>query len=337
MLDLVLPLFRGWYEHLVVMPNLAEPIETAKQLVGYYDGLRPLRESAHPSKLLMTFQLTQSISGNAVARLRREFTRQRGAHIAIAGKTYPLGVTTNSEHGIENYEGAGFLDALEVMEDLDIPALFHGEQPGAEVMSAEVAFLPILDTIIRLFPKLRVVFEHVSTREGIEFVLGHHRAGCRVFGTLTLHHATCTWPDAFFNNGSIRNPHLVCKPRLQTGDNRDAVREAMVSAEACFGFGSDNAPHLRDRKEGPNPPSGIFTPPVVAYPKLAEIFEATGGDWLMRLYYFASLNAARFYGLSVPQSDIELTKEPWTVPEIYNGIVPFLAGETLQWQANRPR
>jgi len=324
MLDTTIPAFRGWYEYVVPMPNSIEPIREFSQVRARKGELVRAGLVDDPDGLLMTFQLTRDVKPIDIGGLC-EFRH-------IAGKVYPAGMTTNSQWGIEDYFDPQFLQNLAAMETLEIPALFHCEKPGANPRTSEVEFLAILEEIIARFPNLTIVFEHVSTREGIEFVRRHHRLRHKIFATLTLHHATSIWIEAYNHDGSVRNPYLVVKPCLQSPDDRDAVFEAMISGEPCFGFGSDSAPHPTRKKEGPNPPSGIFTPPQVAYGKLAEIFASTSeGDWALRMYRFASLYATCSRGLSSPTRDIRLVRQDWTVPSNYNGIVPFMADKRLHW------
>jgi dihydroorotase len=291
----------------------------------------------------MTFQITPQTTVQDI-----EWAKNAGA---FGAKVYPLGVTTNSQYGIEDFYDSRFRQILKALEDYHLPLLLHCEKPGANRFESEREFLPIFEDIVGSFKYLRVVFEHVSTSEGIKLVreLSAKKPG-RVFGTLTLHHATLDWTSAFeCDRKTIKNPHLLCKPVLNRPEDRDAVLEAMLSGESCFGFGSDSAPHLREAKEGPNPPSGIFTPPEVAYALLAELFVNSSSDSEGRLTRFACLNATRFHCCLPPSRRVKLVKNPWRVPDdkqIYFrdkpeqlpaetrciSVVPLRAGQILSWK-----
>lgn len=331
------------YDKIVAEPNLNEPVTNDTGMLHYLGAIRKATGSQYRPELLMTFQITPQTSAQDI----------KGAKDigAFGAKVLPAGVTTNSSYGIEDFYNPRFRQTLQVLEDHHLPLLLHCEKPGTDRFEAEREFLPIFEDIVGSFKYLRVVFEHVSTREGIELVrkLSAKKPG-RVFATITLHHATLDWTSVFeCDRKTIKNPHLLCKPVLNRPEDRDAVLDAMLSGESCFGFGSDSASHLRERKEGPDPPSGIFTPPEVAYALLAELFVNSSNGDDGRLAHFACFNAAKFHYLQPAVRRVLLLRDPWQVPadkRIYLrdepeqlpaetrcvSVVPLRAGTFLSWR-----
>jgi len=321
-----LPLF----SRIVVMPNTKVPITGAIQMIEYRRKITDEIGTTGWPELLLTVQITPKTTAQDVAE----------AHLsgAFAGKAYPFGVT-NSEFGIADFTAPGFVDVLATMQELGMPFLSHCEAPGADVFNSERRFIPTLQQIIESFPKLPVVFEHVSTREGLEFVRRASRGGHPVFGTLTLHHAILCRDDVFSTcvpEPELRNPHYFCKPVANSPEDRDAILEAMLSAEPYFGLGSDSAPHLGKYKEGPKPPPGIYVPPRLLCGKLAELFQAAGGDWSARLAAFACRNAEEFHGFAPTNGRLKIIRRPWQVSTETERlpVVPFLAGEIVEWDVD---
>lgn len=190
----------------------------------------------------------------------------------------------------------------------------------------EVAAISYLEKIIQDFPKLKIVVEHATTQEMLEFV---KKAPDNVAATLTVHHALLTYQDVFDEKEKIKNSFNYCKPVAKSGDDRQAVVKAMVSGNKKFFFGSDSAPHNISQKIKEKPAAGIFSAPVVL-PLLCQIFEKT--DKLDMLENFVSKFGAEFYGLPLNQKKITLKSQDWKIPLNYEEIPIFKGGETLEWQ-----
>lgn len=300
------------FDRALAMPNTLPPLADPDTLTAYASAVRA---AAPGLDLVLCFKLLPGMRAEAVRACARA-----GARV---GKYYPAGATTHSQDGIR--EPGEILEALEALEESDLVLSVHGEDPEAPVFERERAFLPVLRGLLADHPRLRIVLEHLSTREAAEFVLsGPERLGA----TITAHHLSFTTDDLA---GPSLRPHLFCKPILQDGTHRDALRKAALVCERVF-FGSDSAPHPRRLKESAEAPAGIYAAPV-ALPLLAAAFEEEGA--LDRLEDFVSLRGARFYGLPPNRGRIRLTRRAWTVPEEADGAVPAAAGSTLAWRAER--
>lgn len=306
MLTLVAPHSARDFAAAVVMPNLTPPVTSLARVLDYREEiLRVTGESFSP--LMTLFFRTYS---------RDELLAAR-PHI-IGVKLYPAGMTTNSEAGLADMKQA--CATLAVMEELDIPLLIHGEGCGF-VMDREAVFLPVVEEWARAFPRLRIVLEHVTTRAGVELLDRFDN----LFATITLHHLLITLDDVL---GGLMRPHLFCKPVAKRPEDRDALRQAALRHPRAF-FGSDSAPHPRDAKEAPGCAAGIFSAPV-ALPALAGLFEELGA--LDLLQSFVSDRACAAYGLSPMDRTVRLEHGVWTVPERFGSVVPYLAGQTLDWR-----
>jgi dihydroorotase len=305
----------------IVMPNLKPPVTTVEAAGEYrariLEALGP-RAAFEP---LMTLYLTDRTS-------QEDIRRAAGSGFVRAVKYYPAGATTNSDSGVTALERA--FAALEAMQKHDLPLLVHGEstQPGVDVFDRERAFVESsLETIVRTFPALRVVLEHATTREAVEFVSA---SGPKIAATLTAHHLLYNRNSIF--EGGIR-PHYYCLPVLKREEHRRALLAAAAGDTGRFFLGTDSAPHPRGLKEHACGCAGIFTAHA-AIELYAEAFEAAGA--LERLEAFASFNGADFYGLPRNRDTITLVKEAWTVPGEYpfgeSTVVPLRAGESVSWR-----
>ena len=306
MLSLVAPHTARSFAAAVVMPNLTPPVTTLEQVLDYRRAI--LAAAGHPFTPLMTLFF-------------REYSRDEleAARPHVIGvKLYPAGMTTNSEAGLADMERAA--PVLEVMQELGVPLLVHGEGCGF-VMDREAEFLPVVERWARDFPNLRIVLEHVTTAAGVDLL---ERCG-NVVATVTLHHLLITLDDVL---GGLMRPHLFCKPVAKRPEDRAALREAALSHPRAF-FGSDTAPHPVSAKEAPGCAAGIFSAPV-ALPALAGLFEELGA--LDRLQAFVSDRACAAYGLTPPEREVVLEREAWTVPGRMGPVVPYLAGQTLDWK-----
>jgi len=295
------------------MPNIPDHVASAAALAAYRAELRAAAPGLEP---LMAFKLLPGMDGETV--------RSLAAAGALAGKYYPAGATTNSADGVA--EPGQAEEALSAMEELGLVLSIHGEEPSAPLLERETAFLPALELILSRHPRLKVVLEHLASREALAFVLSGPE---RLAGTVTAHHLLLTMDDLL---GEGLDPHLYCKPLLKTRADREALKEAVLSGAGKLFFGSDSAPHPRAAKESRRAPAGIYASPS-ALPALASLFEEAGA--LAGLRGFVAGRGAAFYGLQAPGGSLELLKEDWTVPEEADGAVPLLAGKRLPWRLGR--
>lgn len=319
----VLPYTARYASHAVVMPNTRPRTILTADDVTWYRGLinrvldsLPKRPDFVP---LMTIEVRDNTTPAMIIAARKAG--------AVAGKVYPLGVTTNSDEGLRDFFSPKILDTFQAMQDEDMLLLIHGEldQQRMLVTKREEAFRPTLRGLAERFPSLslKIVIEHVSTGETIELV---KNLGENVAATITAHHLCLTLNDVI---GYGIQPHNCCMPIPKDFPDRDALIEAATSGNPKFFLGSDTAPHLRRNKECAKGACGVYTAPILPQ-LLAEIFEQAGK--LDRLKNFSSGFGAKFYGLPPNQETITLTKEEWTVPAQYGSVVPSRAGKKLQWQ-----
>jgi len=283
MLRLVAPYSAEAFAGGVIMPNITPPITTLEALHAY----RKRVLEACGNHLFLPY-MTMFLKP-----YEESFFEEAAAHI-IAMKLYPAGVTTNSEEGAKNIDSLE--PQLKAMEALNIPLSVHAETHSPNLFEREQNFLPILEHIAKKFPKLKVMFEHISSKEGLKLVADYEN----IYATITLHHMTLTVDDLM---GERLNPHLFCKPVVKTESDRDAVLEAALNASPKVMFGSDSAPHPRESKESASAPAGIFSAPAIL-PKLVEIFERHGK--LDNLQNFVSDNAKSIYGINPPEKFVAL-------------------------------
>ena len=293
---------------------------TAEDVVRYQGEILKAHGTFHDSKErafepLMTIQVVPGTTPQTIDKARRAGV--------VAGKVYPLGVTTNSENGVSDFDA---LDPVfEAMQEVGMVLSLHGESPDPTVfcLDREVEFLPIIVTIRSKFPRLKIVLEHVTTARAVGFI---RLCPEGVAATITVHHLFLTLNDVI---GGMLQPHHFCKPVAKRPQDRDALMEAALSGSPKFFLGTDSAPHLKEEKECDAGCAGIYTAPV-ALPLLTQFFETNGA--LGRLEDFVSRFGARFYGLPLNDGMVRLIRQPWTVPHDCGGIVPFQAGQSLAWQ-----
>jgi dihydroorotase len=320
MLKTVLPYTSQVFGRAIVMPNLAPPITTIKAAIAYRERILAAVPQGHKFTPLMTCYLTDSLNAAVLV----EGFKQG---VFTAAKLYPANATTNSNHGVSNVKG--IYPLLEQMQKIGMPLLIHGEVTDAaiDIFDREARFIDqVMEPIRQQFPELKIVFEHITTKEAAEYV----RAGNRFLG------ATITPQHLMFNRnhmlvGGIR-PHLFCLPILKRNIHQEALRKAVASGSERFFLGTDSAPHAKHRKESSCGCAGVFNAPA-AVPAYATVFEQLGA--LEHLEAFCSLNGPRFYGLPVNEDFIELQRIPASQPEEISlgneSIVPFLAGENINW------
>ncbi len=322
MLQLVLPYTASVFARFLVMPN-APAIRNAINVAAYRGAI--LRRSGWISEPLMTIKIDGETTVETIA-------AAQGSG-AIAGKVYPDGVTTGSEGGVRNFRV--LWPILREMERLDMALCLHAEMPGAYVIRREIECLVTVGEILDAFPRLRVVIEHITTKETIAFVRARRKHGKKIAATITAHHLLRTLNDAI---GSKVRVHEHCQPCAKGPEDRDALIEAATSGDPGFFFGSDTAPHAQSLKECAEGCAGVFTAPV-ALPTLVEIFERA--DKLDRLEDFVSRFGAEFYGLPLNVGTIVLEKRSWRVPRIvrsffgWTRVVPWRAGELVTWQVTQ--
>ncbi len=300
----------SYYARALIMPNTVPPVNSASSLISYRNKVQEAAPSLIP---LMAFKLYRGMGKEDVYKLK-----EAGA---VAGKLYPAGATTNSEDGVRNWKE--IRDALSAMSEAGIMLSVHGEKPESFSLDREKDYLSELYEIMNNFPDLKIVFEHVSSREGVKAVL---EGGENLSATVTPHHLLYTLDDLL---GGMLNPHFFCKPVVKTPSDRAAVQEAVLSGNSKFFFGSDSAPHPENAKFGKSGSAGIYITHA-SLPLLASFFEKSG--CMDMLENFTSRFGAEFYGLELNRGTITLEMSPWSVPEISGGSVPFMAGENLDWK-----
>ena len=308
MLRLVAPLSARTFAGGVIMPNLVPPVDNAARLDAYCCAVLQAVGSA-------VFEPYMTLFFRPYTMAELEAVRSR----IIGIKLYPAGVTTNSEAGVRALKEAE--PTLEFMQELDIPLLVHGESAGF-VLDREAEFIATYEHLARKFPRLRIVMEHITTREAVAFLDRY----ANVFATVTLHHLLLTLDDVA---GGLLSPHLFCKPIPKRADDRDALLAAALSAHPKLMFGSDSAPHSRDSKECAGCAAGVFTAPI-ALAMLVELFDQQ--DALENLQAFVSGNARGVYGLTPARKTVSFIKAPTVVPLQYGPVVPFCAGKTVRWR-----
>lgn len=302
----------------MVMPNTVPPIASAEKVAEYRKQILAATEGLD-FEPLMTFKLLPDIEAAEVSRMK-----EAGV---IAGKLYPRGATTNAEDGVERLDD--LFPVLAAMEEAGVVLSIHGEDPAAFSLDREYAFLPAVERILKRFPSLRVVLEHVSDARTVAFV---ESGPGRLAATITVHHLYLSLDDVI---GDFLRPHHFCKPVAKRPEDRDALKRAALSGNPRLFLGTDSAPHPVSAKESAEGCAGVYTAPV-AMPLLAELFESEGGsEWVALLEAFTSRFGADFYALPLNPGEVELIKESWEVPDRYAEIVPFRAGRELRWQVRR--
>ena len=321
MLAAVLPFTARQFGRAIVMPNLAPPVAEIPAARAYRRRILAALPAGVTFTPLMTCYLTDSSEEREIARGFEE-----GVFAAV--KLYPAHATTNSAFGVTDLDRV--MPVLERMAGLGMPLLVHGEvtDPAIDVFDREAVFIErVLAPLIKRLPALKIVLEHITTKEAAEFVAG---ATPNLAATITAHHLVIS-RNALFAGGL--RPHMYCLPVAKRETHRLALRRAAVSGSAKFFLGTDTAPHPVHDKERDCGCAGIFSAPA-ALEVYAQVFDEESA--LDRFEAFASLNGPRFYGLPPNEERVTLRRRSWTVPmEIATAagpVRPFRAGETLAWQ-----
>ncbi len=305
----------------IIMPNLKPPITSVAQALDYRKRILAAVPQGVSFEPLMTLYLTDNTSPDVI----REAVDNPYIH---AVKYYPAGATTNSDAGVTDI--AQTYDALEAMEELGLPLLVHGEvtDEDVDIFDREAVFIEtVLIPLLQRFPRLRVVLEHITTRQAVEFIKATED---NIAATITAHHLLMN-RNAMFKGGII--PHHYCLPILKRENHRLALIEAATSGSAKFFLGTDSAPHPRHAKESACGCAGMYSAHA-ALELYAEIFDHANA--LEKLEGFSSIHGPAYYGLPRNSGTITLSKQTWTVPATMpfgdDVLVPLRAGETVSWK-----
>ncbi|WP_367680674.1 dihydroorotase [Candidatus Fukatsuia anoeciicola] len=319
-LKTILPYTSQTFRRAIIMPNLTVPITTVTAAENYRKQIIEAIPSGHIFTPLMTCYLTETLS---VAELKQGFNKK----VFYAAKLYLANVTTNSNHGVINI--TAIYPLFEQMQKLGMPLLIHGEvvDTAIDIFDREARFIDqILTPIRQCFSQLKIVFEHISTKEAVEYVLD---ADEFLAATITPQHL-------MFNRNHMLasriHPHLFCLPILKRSHHQQALRAALSKGCNRFFLGTDSAPHIKEYKESAYGCAGIFNAPG-ALSIYTAIFEELNA--LKHLEAFCSENGANFYGLPKNEGFIELIRNSFIQVEKINvdqsSIIPFLAGQTINW------
>jgi dihydroorotase len=319
----VLPHSASQFARAIVMPNLKPPVTTAAQALAYRERILAALPAGVDFQPLMTLYLTDNLAPEEIRR-----AKQAGV---VALKLYPAGATTNSDAGVTDLRKT--YATLEAMQREGLLLLVHGEvtDPSVDIFDREAVFIDRqLIPLRRDFPGLKIVFEHLTTREGVQYVQG---ADANVAATITAHHLLYN-RNAIFTGGL--RPHYYCLPVLKGEEHRQALLQAVASGSPKFFLGTDSAPHAATLKEHASCAAGCYTG-LHALELYAEAFESVNA--LDKLEAFASFHGADFYGLPRNTGTVTLRKQPWTVPEALPfgdaTLKPLRGGERLAWQLVR--
>jgi dihydroorotase len=317
----VLPHTARQFARAIVMPNLKPPVTTALEAAAYRDRILAALPQGMAFEPLMTLYLTDNTDPD-------EIRRAQDTGFIHAVKLYPAGATTNSAAGVTDLRKC--YKTLEVMQEVDMPLLVHGEVTDHEIdlFDREAVFIErVMRPLRRDFPELKIVFEHITTRDAAQYVA---EAEGPIAATITAHHLLYNRNEIF--KGGI-NPHYYCLPVLKREEHRLALVTAATSGDERFFLGTDSAPHAIHAKESACGCAGCYTA-LHAMELYATAFEQAGA--LDKLEAFASLNGPNFYGLPVNEGTVTLKREAWTIPpSVQMGehqLVPLDAGDQLHWK-----
>lgn len=319
-LKAVLPYTVRQFARAIIMPNLKPPVRSVADAAAYRDRIVAAIPAGQQFEPLMTLYLTDNTSPeDIIAAKKSQFVK--------AVKYYPAGATTNSDFGVTDIRKCDRV--FEAMQQVDMPLLLHGEvtDQHVDVFDREKVFIEkYLVSLKQRFPELRIVLEHITTSDAVQFVL----ATDKVAATITPQHLLFNRNSIF--KGGIR-PHFYCLPILKRETHREALVEAATSGNPKFFLGTDSAPHERDRKETSCGCAGCFSA-LHAIELYAEVFEQA--EALDKLEAFASFYGPDFYQLPRNTEQITLTKTTWRIPDelpfMKSGLVPLWAGQNITWQ-----
>ncbi len=320
MLNMVANFTARQFARAIVMPNLTPPVVTVAAAAAYRDRIMAALPQGADFTPLMVCYLTDGADTEEIAR-----GYEQGVFAAC--KLYPAHATTNSAHGVTDIRK--LTTVLETMQRIGMPLLIHGEvtDRDVDIFDREAVFIErTLAPLVRDYPALKIVLEHITTAEAVDFVKA---SGPQIGATITPQHMIIN-RNAIFDGG-IR-PHAYCLPVAKREQHRLAVRKAAVSGSPKFFLGTDSAPHAIGRKENSCGCAGIFNAPY-AMESYTQVFDEEGA--LDRLEAFASENGPNFYGLPLNEGKVTLTRQDVVVPDVITegdiSVVPFHAGETVRW------
>jgi dihydroorotase len=323
MLKAVLPHTAKDFGRAIIMPNLVPPVRTTKDAAAYRDRVMEALPAGARFQPLMTCYLTDDTDPDDVERGFRD-------GVLTGVKLYPANATTNSAAGVTDYRK--ITRVLERLEKIGMPFLMHGEEvgPDIDIFDREKAFIDRrLSKWVKEFPALRMILEHLSSKDGVDFVKS---AAPKLAGTITPYHLDLTRTDWL---GAGLKPMMYAMPVIKTAQDRAALRKAATSGDACYFLGTDSAPHPFARKVAISGVPGIFNAPV-ALATYAKVFEEEGA--LDNFEAFASLNGPLHYRLPPNEDKITLEKSPWTASIEIKVSGPdertllYRGGETIEWK-----
>ena len=309
------------FSRAIVMPNLMPPVTNVELANDYKQQIQKYIPDGVDFTPLMTLYLTDKTSAEDIQQaMQTDFIK--------ACKLYPAGATTNSDAGLSHIENA--YPVFEAMQKLGMPLLIHGEVTDSDIdiFDREKVFIDrTLRSLVKQFPKLKIVLEHITTSDAVDFVMS---CGDKVGATITAHHLLNNRNDMLI--GGIR-PHLYCLPILKRQQHQRALLKAATLGSAKFFLGTDSAPHAKDQKENACGCAGCYTA-YAAIELYAEAFDSMNA--LDKLEAFASFNGPDFYGLPRNESKITLIKQSWHMPEQLglgdDVVIPYRAGEQMSWK-----
>ncbi len=317
----VVPHTARQFARAIVMPNLSPPVTTSALAAAYRERIADAVPDGVEFTPLMTAYLTDESDADDLAAGFAD-------GVLTAAKLYPAGATTNSAHGVTDVANIG--GVLERMAEIGMPLCVHGEVTHAEIdiFDREAVFIErVLQPLVGRLPELKVIFEHITTRQAVEFV---DASDANIAATITPQHLHINRNDILV--GGIR-PHMYCLPVAKREEHRLTLRKAATGGSEKYFLGTDSAPHHRHDKESDCGCAGIFNAPH-ALESYVTVFDEEGA--LERFEAFASENGPRFYGLPLNEGTVTLEKVAQDVPASVGGgaaeIVPFHAGETLSWR-----
>jgi dihydroorotase len=311
------------FQRALVMPNLTKPVCNVKLATEYH---RAIMDSLPPNSTfepLMTLYLTQQTTPQEIEEAKR-------SGLIFGCKLYPAFATTHSESGVTDIKK--LYPVFEKMQEINLPLLIHGEvvDPSIDIFDREAIFIDThLTALVKTFPQLRIVLEHITTKDATEFIAS---ASPFIAATITVHHLLLNRNDLLV--GGIK-PHYYCLPILKSRHHQEALLKAAISGSPKYFLGTDSAPHAIEKKETACGCAGVYTAHA-AIELCAEVFEQANA--LDKLEAFTGFYGADFYQLPRNTSKIELSKVDWQVPSLYSfgnsNLIPLRAGQTIRWKLN---
>lgn len=309
MLENVAPLSAYSFSGGLIMPNLIPPLDTLESVKAYKERIMATipNDYFEPYMTLFYKNYDKKFLASVVGEI-------------MAIKLYPAGITTNSDGGISSFNIEEMRETLQAMSELEIPLCIHGETNGF-VMDREAEFMSIYELLAKEFKDLKIIMEHITTKEAVDMLDKYEN----LYATITAHHLLLTLDDVV---GGMMMPHNFCKPIAKRPEDREALLQVALNAHPKVMFGSDSAPHAKDKKESASCGAGVFSAPI-ALQLLCELFDKH--DKLNNLQAFISDNAQSIYKICPEFKEIILEKREFVVPDMYGSVVPINAGKTIGW------